>query len=369
MSYNEWGEYEDDENAGYDGDIPMSPYEQSRGEEYDPNAENPYAGDTQEDIDVYESGGMEYPGPKPSADDGGDGGGDGGSEADPYGDLGDVPRDWAEDFISRNPGDYSRIQSAYGSDNFGDDGGEDEDIYGGSGTGAGQADYRGPFQGGQVKVGEDPFSQMLTGGYLDLLKNRGQTPFGGEMEKWLSGLLERGGEIDEDPSLYAQRMEAARQPIEAFRRMQSNQMRGELANRGLLSEPGQAQGAEISSLGRLEEGLAPWYSSAGQNLASQMAQEKGQRFDRALSLGTGFASQQAQDYLNTLRGGTERQGTLSDIALGTLDRNITWNKFLAEYGMSRDMALEAMQSGRTDDVNELLDMFQNYVNASREGYR
>ena len=225
------------------------------------------------------------------------------------------------------------------------------------------------YRGAAVEVGADPFSQLIQGGYADLLSRRGQTPFGSEMEGYLSGLLERGGEIEEDPTLLAQQMESARQPIEAFRRMQTNQGRAELANRGLISEPGQPQGTEASFLANLDEELAPWYASAGQNLASELARNKGERFDRALTLGTGFAGQQSSDYLNALRGATDRQATLSDIALGTLDRNMTWNRFLAEYGMDRDQTMEAMQNARQDDVNELLDLFQDYANASREGYR
>lgn len=355
MAYNEYGEWEDDYEDDYSEGPPYA-YEPDN-----PTGEGLEPPDSTWDMDTgqwIDSG----PADVPVSDEG---------QADSDQWVEGIPQDWQEDFIRRNPGDYSRIASAYGSDNFSDGGQESAttDIYGGRGTAPGQADYRGPFQGGQVKVGEDPFSRLITGGYLDMLKGRGQTPFGGEMEGYLRGLLERGGEIEEDPSLLAQRMEAARQPIEAFRRMQTNQGRAELANRGLISEPGQPQGVEAGFLANLDEALAPWYASAGQNLASQMAQERGQRFDRALSLGTGLASQQAQDYLNSLRGATERQATLSDIALGTLDRNITWNKFLAEYGMDRDSALELMQSGRVDDVNQMLELFRDYINASREGYR
>ena len=77
---------------------------------------------------------------------------------------------------------------------------------------------------------------------------------------------------------------------------------------------------------------------------------------------------QAQNFLRTLEGSTDRQRVLSEIALGTLDRNMVWNQFLAEFGLKRDMALEAVTSGRIEDLNTILALFQQYVNTSAGGY-
>ena len=391
MPYNEAGEWQDEEDEGFtwgeilgeegpgagygeDGGY-GSPYEKAEAEGYldEFNAQNE---------DIYAS-----PEATQAAVDEGvnlynepDGGGGGGS------------RQYTaeeEEFLRNNPGDYDRMAAALANDTdptdepgepgwTGDGGGPRAERgaastyesrlasmgakYGGPGS---PGVYKGPVQQG----GQDPFSKLITGGYADLIAGRGQTPFGTEMEDYLRRLMARGGEIEEDPRLLAQQMEAARQPIESFRKMQTNQYQGQLADRGLLSEPGMPQGTEISAAGRLEEELAPWYARAGQNLASQRAQEKGQRFDRALTLGTGLAGQQSRDFLNALRGGHERQTGLSEIALGTLDRNMAWSRFLAEFGMDRDQALETLQSGRVDDVEKMLELFQDYVDASRGGYR
>lgn len=391
MPYNEFGDWEDEgyeyqgylsgaegPGAGYGPDDSYgSPYEKAEAEGYLDafNAQNEaiYASPEATQAAVDEGVNL-YDEPEG----GGGGGGDRQYTAE------------EEEFLRNNPGDYDRMAAALANDT---DPTDEPGEPGWTGDGGGRtsqrsaastyesqlasmgARYGGPgrphpaYKGPPVQVGQDPFSRLITGGYADLIAGRGQTPFGKEMEDYLRRLMARGGEIEEDPRLLAQQMEAARQPIESFRKMQTNQYKGQLADRGLLSEPGMPQGTEISAAGRLEEELAPWYASAGQNLASERAREKGQRFDRAVTLGTGLAGQQSQDFLNALRGGHERQTGLSEIALGTLDRNMAWNRFLAEFGMDRDQALETLQSGRVDDVNQMLELFQDFVDASRGGYR
>lgn len=252
-------------------------------------------------------------------------------------------------------------------------GGGGSDSGGSSGGRSGGTNYSGPgtqgvFQGPVQQVGQDPFSQLITNSYGDLIENQGITADSRAVLDRLMGLIESRGRLDEDPSLYAQRFEAARQPIDAMRRMQINQARGSLANRGLLSEPGMPQGSEISAMGRTEEGLAPYYATAAQNLASEMAGADNDRLSQALTLATGLTQAQSQNYLNALSGATDRQKVLSDIALGTLDRNILWNQFLANYGMDRDEMLENMTSGRIEDLMTILALFQQYVNASTNGY-
>lgn len=235
------------------------------------------------------------------------------------------------------------------------------------------AQYGGP-QGGGVfpdpvqQVGQDPLSQLITGGYADLIGNRGQTPLGADIDATLRGIIERRGEVDEDPKVRAQRIEAKRQPIESFRRTQTNQMRGELANRGLISEPGMAQGAEISSLGRIEQELAPHYATAAQSLVAEDAQASNQRLSQALNLATGLSQAQSQAFLATLQSATQRQAVLADIALQTLDRNILWNQFLAQLGLQRDQIMYGIQQGQVDDLKMLITMFQQFLGASMGGF-
>lgn len=233
--------------------------------------------------------------------------------------------------------------------------------------------FGGPADGGVFpdpvqQVGQDPFSQLITGGYSDIIGRQGATPFGQDIEATLKGLIERRGQVDEDPQIRAQRMEAKRAPIESFRRTQRNQMRGELANRNLISEPGQEQGAELTSLARLEEQLAPAYAQAGHELAAEDWQADNERLSQSLALATGMAQAQAQMYLSALNSATQRQQVLADIALGTLDRNIYWNKFLAELGLERDQIMHQLQNGRVENLQSLMMLFQQFISSARGGY-
>lgn len=289
-------------------------------------------------------------------------------------------RDYTEqerNFLRDNPGDYDRMAAALSNDTDPtDEPGEPgyrgsssrgDGDGGGDRGGGGESLSPGVMQGPVQQFGQDPFSQAIMKGYEDLIASQGRSKLGQEMEDYLSGLIKRGGAIDEDPAITAQRIEAKREPIERFRRMQQNQMRAELANRGLLSEPGQPQGIEIGSMGRLEERLAPIYATAGQELAAQDAEAQNQRLTQAMALATGLGQDQARTFLSALGGATGRQDVLAEIALGSLDRNILWNRFLAELGMSRSKLMEDMQSGRIADVNALLATFQNYVQSSAAG--
>ena len=235
--------------------------------------------------------------------------------------------------------------------------------YGGPGS-PGVFTENGPTQ----QIGQDPLSQLITGGYANLIGAEGRTSLGDDIDATLRGLIERGGVIDEDPSIKAQRMEAKRQPIEAFRRMQTNQMRGELANRGLMSEPGQPQGSEIGALGRIEEKLAPYYATAGQELASEDFAANNERLSQALTLATGLSQAQSQTFLATLESATDRQQVLSQIALETLDKNMTWNMFLANLGLERGKVMNQLQTGQLESLYPLLVLFSQYVNMSRQGY-
>ena len=235
--------------------------------------------------------------------------------------------------------------------------------YGGPGS-QGVFGENGPLQ----QVGQDPLSQLITGGYANLIGAEGRTSLGDDIDATLRGLIERGGAIDEDPQDKAARMEAKRQPIEAFRRMQTNQMRGELANRNLASEPGMPQGSEIGALGRFEEQIAPYYATAGQNIASEDSQANNERLSQALTLATGLSQAQSQTFLSTLESATDRQRVLSQIALETLDKNMTWNMFLAQLGLQRGQVMNQLQQGQLDSLYPLLVLFSQYVNMSRQGY-
>ena len=81
-----------------------------------------------------------------------------------------------------------------------------------------------------------------------------------------------------------------------------------------------------------------------------------------------MASEQSRQYLSALEAGTDRQRVLAEIALGTLDRNILWNQFLAEFGLKRDAIMYQIQNGQVESLFPILSMFSNFVNMSRQGF-
>jgi hypothetical protein len=148
-------------------------------------------------------------------------------------------------------------------------------------------------------------------------------------------------------------IEAARMPYEIARKSQLANARGDLANRGLLSEPGHLQGPEVTALQRIEEGLAPAYTGA---ISERLLQQDQTDNDTANAL------------LGTINAGTGRQKVLSDIALGNLEQNRLWNQFLASYGLDRDKVLYDMSHGNVDQYLTLLDLYLKNAQTSANGY-
>jgi hypothetical protein len=87
----------------------------------------------------------------------------------------------------------------------------------------------------------------------------------------------------------------------------------------------------------------------------------------SLSLATGLSEVEARTMLDSIGTATDRQAVLSDIALRSLDQNIAFNQFLAEFSLNRAVTLETLQSGRIDDVQQLLAQFQAFLDVARTG--
>lgn len=194
----------------------------------------------------------------------------------------------------------------------------------------GSNDYAGPtrLRGGGVNGAYDPFGDSITGGIMDLIKNKGDINGGARTQQRLEGLTELMGRA---------------------RKSQQNNLQGTLLSRNLMSEPGIPQGMEAGGYGNIEERLAPAYASSLRDILSDES-----------------ATQNA-NYLAALGLGNTRQSTLSDIALQTLDRNMEWNRFLAEFGLDRDQTLEALASGSDNQLTQLLNMYLNATGQSASG--
>jgi len=214
---------------------------------------------------------------------------------------------------------------------------------------------------------------------------RETTPLGEDVQSTLQELIARGGAMPEDQQRRAMEIEAARSPLDMMRQAQMEQGQAALASRNLLG-----QGPELDYMQRLEQGLAPMYAQAGQEIAlaeraaadqryqqalqtgATMAQQadvlQENRLSNAMSLATGMSQEQSRNVLATAQTVGQRQQMLSDIAMESLDQNIEWNKFLAEYGIKRDQALEMIQQGRFDAILPLLQQYLEMASLAAKGY-
>jgi hypothetical protein len=71
------------------------------------------------------------------------------------------------------------------------------------------------------------------------------------------------------------------------------------------------------------------------------------------------------DTINAINGIQEMR---TNSALEVLDRNMEWNKFLAEFGLERDQIIETIDSGRFAEILPLLQAYMDAVQVSAGGY-
>lgn len=203
---------------------------------------------------------------------------------------------------------------------------------------------QGGSQVGAGPVGRAPMSLGPSGfpslGGLSL----GGSTLGGEddwREKGLQELFQSSMESVRKPVGSAQ-FESLRQPIDKARRTSMNQVRANLANRGMLLGSGELANAA----GRIEERLAPDFASAVQRASVENTQD----------------SRQAA--LGALQGGTNYQQVKGDLALRQLDQNRQWNQFLGDFGLRRAQVQEMLNQGQID---QLLQYYQLWLQGTQIG--
>lgn len=213
----------------------------------------------------------------------------------------------------------------------------------------------GVFPDPTQQIGQDPLSQLTSDVLGTMLLSGGDpvTPFGHAVQGTLLNTLQNGGN---NPLQFAQ----AREAFDRARIAQLNQSRADLANRGLLSEPGIQQGPELSAMQRIEQNLAPVFSGAVRDYMIN-------NYNQALNAATGLAGQEQGNVLNTIKTVTDRQGVLSDIALRTLEQNRLFNQFLAQYSLDRDKVLADLASGQDSALLLLLQQYIATLNSSASG--
>ena len=221
----------------------------------------------------------------------------------------------------------------------------------------------GPLQ----QVGQDPLSQLISGGLVDFLSRGGSTEFGQDLQERILQMI-GGDDTGVDDGQVARRFESARELLDKGRRTMINDLEGDLVSRNLLSEPGIPQGIHAGGVNRVTEQIAPEFSRALRDIYTDEASRADARQMTALQLATGMATDQARNFLAGIGEGTARQSALADIALRSLQTNMAWSQFLATYGLQRDQMLQMLQSGRIQDVMGLLNSFLSTVSLSRGGY-
>lgn len=294
-----------------------------------------------------------------------------------------------------------------------------------AGTGLGES-YDIPQGGDDVEVGTDELSESITAAIFKLLEGDTSAmskaararimemlsgeyqwpdivPAGSQIEDDIEAELRhiidtKGGDLYGDPNKLAMQLEQARTPIDMLRDAQTRQSRAGLAARGMAGPT--ASGQESQTMQGIEGRLAPQYAQAGQGIALQAMQQREGRLanaltklqelgstqaqrqvgydtlnsaarqamdQTALSAATGMSQLEASNLLSAIGLGTQRQQVLSDIALRSLDQNITWNQFLAEYGMNRDTVLEQLRKGRIDQLQPIMELFISFLDKARSG--
>jgi hypothetical protein len=239
-------------------------------------------------------------------------------------------------------------------------------------------------------VAPTPLAGNIEQTLQDILTGRGQgaeavSPLGEQVGETASEIIARGGQMPLDVRRRAMEIESARSPLDTLRRAQLSQGQAALAGRNLLG-----QGPEVDYMQRLETKLAPEYARAGQLIelaerereeqrfqsamelsartANEQAQLRESRLANAMQQATGMSMEQSRNLLATVASVTERQQMLNDVAISSLDRNMEWNQFIAEFNLERHQVLEAIQTGRLAALLPLLQQYMAGVTLSATGF-
>lgn len=211
----------------------------------------------------------------------------------------------------------------------------------------------GPLQ----QVGQDPFSQLISGALVDLIERGGSNDFGDYLQGVMKDQIEGTGTA-------RARFESARELAHKGERTRLNDARANLAARGLLSEPGAPSGVEGGVMRRIQGDVTEEFARTIRDIAS----DQEDRILPVLQMATGLSQAQTANMLAAVGEGTARQTALAGIALKQLDQNMAWSQFLAEFGLKRDQTLAMLQNGQVDDLMQLIQMFGTVGSLLRGGY-
>jgi hypothetical protein len=249
-----------------------------------------------------------------------------------------------------------------------------------------------PLPQGQLPNGGFPLQNKLRG---QLYNQAGNTlnkaaqgkplnPNIGAAGQELRSLIERGGAFDE--KITAQRLESVREGLDRQRKAQTDGLRAQLADRGLLSLPGIAQGPEATMLGRVEQDIAGQYATAARDINTEEMAAANDRYAGAISQLTGLGAAEANTLIQTisqvgqLTGDDEQR--LLDWMISEKGMNLQQAQMALGYarlasdhalgvgrlGLDRDVAMRQAQGSDLDRLIQLLGLQGQGAKIGAGGY-
>lgn len=213
-----------------------------------------------------------------------------------------------------------------------------------------------------------PLGDSVSGGLQNLIGHEGITSDQQQLLDRVNAIIASGGHLSADDQIEAAQLEKAREQESQAFGSQLRDARGELSARGLVGEPGSPQGLEGESIQEISRNLAPQYATAVRDITTGQQQIQEQRLQSAISTATGLDNNAASNLLSALGQGTQRQLGLSQIALDSLQQDQNWNMFLANYGLNRDQIMQQIQSGNTNSLMTLINLFLQIAGQSAKGH-
>lgn len=220
-----------------------------------------------------------------------------------------------------------------------------------------------PFATPAGNVGQDPFSQLLTSGFADIIKNKGEpnTDFANTVRADIANTLNTGGKLPNDAS--TAQFEAARTQLEAAKNAELNSAMADLANRGLAPEGGTNGGGLVTAEDYIGRDLAPAMDTAIANYQINQANLQNQLFGQALGVGNAATTADQTAYENALSGGTNFQNVQTSLALRSLEDSNAFNEFVANYGLNRDEVMYNLQNQQNNTLLQAL--YQYFIGSSQ----
>tara|TARA_R100001086_G_scaffold185928_1_gene104187 strand:+ start:553 stop:2049 length:1497 start_codon:yes stop_codon:yes gene_type:complete len=193
----------------------------------------------------------------------------------------------------------------------------------------------------------------------------------GAGRQYLEGLE---GQLAPQYTQAAQQIEEQRRQADEQRYLQALQMSGQQGMQqdqmrdarwtNALQQAGQLSQEEVAD--RQERYLTA--IQQGEGINRDEAVRRDQRLQMTLQQATGLDAQRVQNILSTASSVGERQQMVGNMALQSLNQNMQWNKFLAEFGLDRAQVMNDIQNQRLDRIMPMLQMYTQTMQALASGY-